>query len=117
VAPVEPVKPKAGMDKPKEEVQAMRPATVVVKAPMDAKVTANGTVLPISKAATAFDTPKLEMGQRYWYEFTAEANRGGKLVTLTKKVAVEAGKEVVVDFNGEMTADAAAAKGQPVAAR
>ena len=68
-------------------------AVVVVKAPLDAAVLANGEVIEHAKTEQTFVTPNLKPGKTYFYEFRAEAVRDGKTVTLHQKVTVKAGQE------------------------
>jgi uncharacterized protein (TIGR03000 family) len=84
-------------------------ATVVIKAPTDAKVYVDGQETTRSAAEETFTTPALELGRAYQYTFKAEAVRDGKTVTLTRRVEVQAGRQSQVDF-GELAAPAAVAK-------
>jgi uncharacterized protein (TIGR03000 family) len=74
------------------------PATVTVRLPADARLTIDGIDCPLTSATRTFDTPKLDPGQRYAYTIKAELIREGKTRAASKKVIVEAGKKVDVDF-------------------
>lgn len=74
-------------------------AIVVVKAPLDAAVLANGQLIEHAKTEQRFITPNLKPGKTYFYEFRAEAVRDGKTVTLSQKVTVKAGLELCADFS------------------
>jgi uncharacterized protein (TIGR03000 family) len=73
-------------------------AVVLIKAPLDVRISVGGVDTPRSAAEESFSTPALEPGRTYEYVFKAEAVRDGKPVTATKKVAVLAGKRSEVDF-------------------
>jgi uncharacterized protein (TIGR03000 family) len=84
---------------PKKETSIDGPAKVIVKAPLDVKVTVNGQETPRTATEAAFRTPTLQAGQLYSYEFRGEVVRNGKPVTQTKRVYVQAGQESRVDFS------------------
>jgi len=77
----------------------MQPATVVVKAPTDVKITVNGQATTRRTAEESFSTPLLNPGRTYSYAFVAERTVDGKKETAKKDVTVVAGKETVVDFS------------------
>jgi len=83
---------------PKQETRLNTPATVLVKAPADVRITVNGQ--PATRRATeeTFTTPVLQAGQTYYYVFEAEAVRNGKPITLKRHVQVRAGQQSQVDF-------------------
>jgi len=91
---------KAGKEN-QDEVAAPAPAHVVVKLPEDARLFVNDDPCPLTSATRAFDTPELKAGQPYHYTLRAEATRGGRVVSESKRVDVRAGQETVVEF-GEM---------------
>lgn len=80
-------------------------ATVTVVLPASAKLTVNDVAVTASGRQT-FTTPKLEKGRSYFYTVKAEIVRDGKPVTETRRIDVEAGKDVTVDFtvNANLTA-------------
>lgn len=81
-------------------------ASVVVRLPADARLFADGRALNLTGAERKFVSPELPAGQDFVYKFTAEYERDGEVVSVTKKVAVRAGATVSVAFN-----DLTAAKG------
>lgn len=99
-------------------------ATVIVRLPADAKLYADGTALRMTGSERKFVTPELPGGMEYTYRFTAEYERNGEVVSVTKKVAVRPGGSAAVEF-ADLTAtrpvpagekDAPAVKGDAVAA-
>ena len=81
-------------------------ASVIVRLPADARLSADGRALNLTGAERKFVSPDLPQGQEFVYKFTAEYERDGELVSVSKKVAVRAGATVSVAF-----ADLTAAKG------
>jgi uncharacterized protein (TIGR03000 family) len=73
-------------------------ARVTVLLPADARLSVDGVALRAGSAQRTFDTPKIEPGRSYHYTFTAEVVREGQTHTRNRRVYVEAGKEVTVDF-------------------
>jgi uncharacterized protein (TIGR03000 family) len=73
-------------------------ATVVVKLPARAKLYVDNVFCPLTSAKRTFRTPRLERGRRYYYTLRVETVRNGQPVRQTRKVYLEAGKRVVVDF-------------------
>ncbi|MCI0705208.1 MAG: TIGR03000 domain-containing protein [Planctomycetia bacterium] len=73
-------------------------ATVIVKLPADAKLTADGRQLKLTGAERKFVTPELPRGQEFTYRFKVEYDRDGETVSVTKKVNVRAGGTVTVEF-------------------
>ena len=92
----------------KQAATAPAPATVVIKAPMDVRITVNGQPTDRQSAEQIFTTPDLQPGITYSYDFRAEAVRGGKTVTRTQTVIVKAGQESQADFGDLTAADAPA---------
>lgn len=74
-------------------------ASVVVRLPADAKLFADGRALTLTGAERKFVSPELPTGQEFVYKFTAEYERDGETVSVTKKVAVRAGLTVSVAFS------------------
>jgi uncharacterized protein (TIGR03000 family) len=86
------------------------PATVVLKAPADVRITVNGTRIERRTTEETFLTPSLPVGQNFSYVFAAEATRDGKTLTKTERITVRAGMLSEVDFtslDGAATADVA----------
>jgi len=86
----------------------MNRATVVVRLPADAQLFADGTALKMTGGERKFVTPALPAGMEYTYRFTAEYERSGEQVSVTKKVVVRSGSMAAVEF-----ADLTAAKPAP----
>ena len=85
------------------------PATVVVKAPLDAGIMVNGQSIDHTKTEQIFTTPDLTPGQSYAYDFRVEVVRDGKTVTRNQKVTVQAGRQSRADFS-ELSRDDAPAR-------
>jgi uncharacterized protein (TIGR03000 family) len=75
-------------------------AHVTVRVPQDARLTVDGVALPLTSATRTFETPRLEAGRQYYYTVRAEVVRGGQTRADSRRVVVEAGKDVDVDFRG-----------------
>lgn len=73
-------------------------AAVIVKLPADAKLSADGRVLNLAGSERKFVSPELPTNQEFVYRFTAEYDRDGETVSVTKKVPVRAGITVTVEF-------------------
>ena len=74
-------------------------ASVVVKLPADARLLADGRALSLTGTERKFVSPELPTGQDFVYRFTAEYERDGETVSVTKKVTVRAGSTVSVAFS------------------
>jgi uncharacterized protein (TIGR03000 family) len=72
--------------------------TVVVHLPKEAALYVDGTAVPYSTATRKIVTPELEPGRDYYYTLQAKLERDGKTLNVQKRVWVQAGKEVSVDF-------------------
>jgi uncharacterized protein (TIGR03000 family) len=83
------------------------PASVTVRLPADARLSIDGTECPLTSATRTFATPNLDPGYKYSYTLKAEITREGKTRSASKKVIVEAGKKVDVDFTNLPTLEAA----------
>jgi uncharacterized protein (TIGR03000 family) len=92
------------------EVQARIPATVVVKADADVKLTVNGQSTELRSTEETFRTPNLTPGRSYDYLFVASATRDGKTVTKTERISVRPGQTTEIDFRNLGRAVAAAAE-------
>jgi len=73
-------------------------AKVTVKLPADARLYVDGVLYPLNSEVRSFTTPELEAGQRYYYTLQAELVRDGETRTARKRVIVEAGKDITVEF-------------------
>ena len=100
--------PKLPEPQENQSVREAAPATVVIKAPMDVRITVNGQLTDRQSAEQIFTTPDLQPGKTYSYDFRAEAVRDGKTVTRTQTVIVKAGRESRADFGDLTAADAPA---------
>jgi uncharacterized protein (TIGR03000 family) len=78
-------------------------ARIIVLLPDGARLSVDGTAYGTSSKQT-FTTPRLEKGKVYHYTVKVEKADGGKAET--RKVKVEAGKEVTVDFRGRSVVSA-----------
>lgn len=85
-------------------------AAVMVKLPADARLSAEGRELNLTGAERKFVSPELPKGQEFVYRFKAEYERDGETVSVTKKVTVQAGAELTVEF-ADLTAAKPAAPG------
>jgi uncharacterized protein (TIGR03000 family) len=95
-------------DKPNgtQESRLKAPATVVVKAPADARLTVNGQPTAMKGSEQTFATPDLEVGRTYAYLFQVESTQDGKTVSRTRRLIIQAGQRAEVDLN-EATTDTA----------
>jgi uncharacterized protein (TIGR03000 family) len=82
-----------------DQTAAAAPSRVTVKLPEDARLYVDGVACPLTSGTRSFDTPKLEAGRSYYYTLKAEVVREGQTRSESKRVVVEAGKQVEVDFN------------------
>lgn len=73
-------------------------ATVVVTLPADARLAADGRALNLTGTERKFVSPELPVDQEFLYRFTAQYERDGETVSVTKKVTVRAGSTVSVEF-------------------
>jgi len=92
--PAEKPKPR-GDEKKKTEAGSAR---ITVRLPADAKLTVDGVECPLTSAKRAFETPTLEAGKKYYYDFKAEVVRNGKVQTESKRVVFEAGSNIDVEI-------------------
>lgn len=95
--------------------QAAR-ATVVVRLPADAKLYADGAPLRMAGGERKFMTPALPAGMEYTYRFTAEYERNGEVVSVTRKVQVRAGGASTIEF-ADLTATKQAPAGESTPVR
>lgn len=90
--------PVAPMAKPTSDGQP-NGANLRFNVPADAKLYVDGKLAPGSGPERAFYTPALERGKEYYYEVYTERMVDGKLVTTDKKkVIVETGTTITVEF-------------------
>jgi uncharacterized protein (TIGR03000 family) len=81
-------------------VKEGKSATLIVRIYSDATLTVDGTATKQTGELRRFSTPPLEPGKTYHYTFVAEWMPGNnyETYTVTRKVTVEAGKEIRVDL-------------------
>lgn len=77
---------------------AGEPSSITVRLPENARLYVDGIFIPLTANVRTFTTPRLEPGQSYYYELKAEVDEDGKPHAETRRVVVQAGKEVTVDF-------------------
>jgi uncharacterized protein (TIGR03000 family) len=73
-------------------------ARLTVKLPADARLYVDGVLCPLTSTTRSFDTPELDAGQSYYYTLKAEVVRDGETRASKKRVLVEAGKQITVEF-------------------
>jgi len=88
---------------------APAPAQVTVRLPANAKLYVDDTACPLTSDTRSFDTPKLQPGQKYYYDVRAEFVSSGSTVSQTQRVVLEAGQQVSVSFP-QLTTPVAAAQ-------
>jgi uncharacterized protein (TIGR03000 family) len=102
VAYTKQVKVQAGQtvtaDFTKLAVEGKDAARITVKLPAEARLYVDGVLCPLTSATRSFTTPELAAGQKYYYTLKAEVVRAGETLAARKRVIVEAGKEVTVEF-------------------
>jgi uncharacterized protein (TIGR03000 family) len=86
---------------PEEAAPEPSPATLVISLPAEAKLTINRTPTRSTSATRTFVTPPLQPGKDCRYTLYAEAVRDGRIVTVTRQVAVRAGetKKITLTFS------------------
>jgi uncharacterized protein (TIGR03000 family) len=73
-------------------------AMFVVTLPTDARLVADGTVIPGTGPVRVFMTPSLDPGREYVYDLAIEVDRGGKVLRDQQTVRFQAGKTANVSF-------------------
>lgn len=87
---------------PKQEEEVANPvktSRVTVNLPGDARLWVDGVECPLTSATRSFDTPALNVGQRYFYNMRIEVVRNGERITDSQRVVIVPGEAVRVDFN------------------
>jgi uncharacterized protein (TIGR03000 family) len=74
-----------------------------VQLPEDGRLFVDGVAQAPARARRTFETPKLEPGKTYYYVFRADVVRDGKTESDNRRVIVQAGKDVTVDFRDMAT--------------
>jgi uncharacterized protein (TIGR03000 family) len=73
-------------------------AMFVVTLPADARLLADGTIIPGSGPVRVFLTPPLDPAREYFYEMAIEVDRSGKVLRDQQTVKFQAGKTANVTF-------------------
>jgi uncharacterized protein (TIGR03000 family) len=73
-------------------------ATVIVRLPADAQLFADGTALKMTGGERKFITPELPGGMEFTYKFTAEYERNGEVLNVSKKITLRPGSTATVEF-------------------
>ncbi len=100
-APVEPKKAdpnekkKAQADEPKQE--GVR-AKVRIHVPQGGQLFVDGNVIRVAPGIRVFQTPPLVPGERYYYDIRIDQNINGELLSDSRRVIIEPGQDVAVDF-------------------
>lgn len=121
VVPSAPVMPPAkgeGASKKDDnpEVRAASRARLLVDVPVDAKLYIDDTLMKTPASRRTFATPTLDETQTYFYDVRVEVERGGKVLTETRRITLRAGDEIRTGFT-EATVAAAAARAEAAVAR
>jgi uncharacterized protein (TIGR03000 family) len=87
-----------GKKTPSTSVDSAAPATIVVNVPADARLTIDGEATTSTSTQRVFVSPTLNAGREYHYTLKAEFVKDGKVVKLSKEIAVRAGNETRVQF-------------------
>ena len=77
---------------------AAAPAHVTVRLPESARLFVDGVACPLTTGQRSFDTPALEPGKAYYYTLRVELVQGGQTRTDSRRLDLQAGKQVHVDF-------------------
>lgn len=73
-------------------------ARVTVRLPSDARLWVDSVYCPLTSSERSFNTPNLQKGKQYFYNLRMETTQAGQTVSQTRRVALEAGQQVTVDF-------------------
>lgn len=92
------LRPAVGFGPPTATVSSGARAAIMVRLPADARLYADGAPLRLTGAERRFTTPELPAGMEYTYRLTAEYERNGEVVSVTRRVAVRAGGSETVEF-------------------
>jgi uncharacterized protein (TIGR03000 family) len=82
-----------------ESVVAAAPAIVTVRVPEKARLLIDGKPTSLTSNVRKFETPALTPGKTYYYTLTAELDRDGETLSQSRRVLVQAGKKVSVNFD------------------
>jgi uncharacterized protein (TIGR03000 family) len=112
VAPVVPMgSPKEPVDKPKDKEESLVPAKakLTVQLPADAKLYIDDQPIKMSSPVRQFNTPELQPGQTYYYMVRVEVVTDKSPQTVTRRVLIKPGEDVIADFT-DMKAPVATVK-------
>jgi uncharacterized protein (TIGR03000 family) len=73
-------------------------ARVTVRLPADARLFVDDVLCPLTSGERTFTTPPLRTGRVYFYTLKAEVVRDGQTRSTSRRIDVEAGKELTVEF-------------------
>jgi uncharacterized protein (TIGR03000 family) len=73
-------------------------ARVTVVLPPNSRLLVDGVVYAANVTHRTFETPKLKPGKKYHYTLQAEVERGGRKTLESRRVQVQAGRDVLVNF-------------------
>jgi uncharacterized protein (TIGR03000 family) len=73
-------------------------ATIAVKVPAGASFVVNDKEIPVPPVDPTFVTPVLEPGKDYFYDCKVTVTEDGKTVTRTKRVKIQAGEVIRIDY-------------------
>jgi len=97
--------PADGLAAPVVRVRSLEPgagptpcARITVRLPAAARLYADGVPCPLTGETRTFDTPRLEPGVRYTYLLNGEVTWDGVPLTVSRRIFMRAGEEVVVDL-------------------
>jgi len=85
----------------KTSIENAAPATLVVNVPAEAKLTIDGEATTSTATQRVFVSPALEIGRDYHYTVNVEFVKEGKVVSVSKEVAVRAGNETRVTLDAD----------------
>jgi uncharacterized protein (TIGR03000 family) len=97
--PVAPVAPVAPVPAKTSSLDNSAPATLLVSVPVDARLSIDGAATTSTSTQRVFVSPALSFGREYHYTLQAEFVQDGKVVKVSKEVAVKAGDETQVRFD------------------
>jgi uncharacterized protein (TIGR03000 family) len=93
--------PPQNLNRPMPQARANleRPATIVVRLPVNARLMIEGQPTQSMSGERVFVSPPLEPGKTYSYNLKAEIDRNGEKATTTQSVDVRAGETSRVALN------------------
>ena len=73
-------------------------ARITVRLPADARLFVDNALCPLTSGERTITTPPLDVGRTYYYTLKAEVVRDGETRSQSRRIDVEAGKELTVEF-------------------